>query len=264
MIRISNIESSNEYSQKLIQVNKLFLESIKEYIDAEILVGSLAWGMNNAVNEKSDIDLVVVYTAKNRRKLITSKYLINSFIVEDVEYVLSNGLADYLVAKIQIENVSFSIDLIEKEYFTFMCKYDLVSSKIGIESWKFGKYKQINTYPSRNFRGCEMFVTKHSVKVLSGYRIQLPLFFLIGGKRGEESEYFYGIPTVKLLTSIPIYNSDFFCVHELLDELQNNIIARMKKEKIQSKYNDLDYNLLNLFIFENQMDCKIRNMFNIK
>ena len=263
MIDIKKIETKNIYSQKLIKTNGLFLESIKNYIDAEIIVGSLAWGMNNAVHEKSDIDIVVVYSAENRRRLLMSRYLANSFNVDDVEFVLDNRLAEYLVAKMEIENVRFSVDLIEKEYFAFMCLYDLENAKMGVESWKFGKYKQINTYLSKNFRGCERTIKKVSIKELSGYRIKLPLFFLVNEKNGESNEYFYGIPTVKLLTAIPIYNSITFNVHQLLGELQSKIIKRMRKEQRESKYRNLDYNLLNLFIFENKMDCEIRNMFNI-
>lgn len=61
MIESSNIITENVYARRLIEMNELFLASIREHIGAEILVGSLAWGRNSAVGANSDIDLVIVY-----------------------------------------------------------------------------------------------------------------------------------------------------------------------------------------------------------
>lgn len=263
MINFSKIKTDNVYALKLLETNELFLASIKDYIAAEILVGSLAWGRNNAVGANSDIDMVIVYPAENRDKLLSSKYMKDSFILEDVNYILVNKLADYLVAKININGVAFSIDLIEEDFFRYMCTYDLTSVDCGVVSWKYGKYKQDNTYISRSFLGKIHPVTKVSVKVLSGYRIQLPLFFINRDTQDAPSEYYYGIPTIKLLTSVPLYSSEHYDVRSPLNKLQENIIARMQAERRASKDCNSQYNILNLFIFKDRMDSDIQQMFDI-
>ena len=167
MIEFSKIKTDNVYARKLLETNELFLASIKDYIGAEVLVGSLAWGRNNAVGANSDIDLVIVYPSENRDRLLSSKYMKDSFTIEDVSYILGNKLADYLVAKISINGVAFSIDLIDVDFFRYMCTYDLTSAGRGVVSWKYGRYKQDNTYISKSFLGKTNPVTKISVKALS-------------------------------------------------------------------------------------------------
>ncbi|MBO4864015.1 MAG: hypothetical protein J5517_06600 [Eubacterium sp.] len=263
MIELCKIKTDNVYARKLLETNKLFLESIKDYIEAEILVGSLAWGRNNAVGANSDIDLVIVYSAEKQDRLLSSKYLKDSFTLEDVNYILGNKMADYLVAKISINGVEFSIDLIKEEFFSYMCTYDLVSVSRGVDSWKFGRYKQDNTYISKSFLGKTNPVTKISVQTLSGYRIQLPLFFINRETQDAPSEYFYGMPTIKLLTSVPLYNSEHYDVRLLLNKLQDNIISRMRAESMECKDCGSQYNILNLFVFRDRMDSDIQRMFDI-
>lgn len=263
MIELSEIKTDNIYARKLLEANKLFLASIKDHIGAEIVVGSLAWGRNNAVGAHSDIDLVIVYPAENRDRLLSSKYLKDSFVLDDVNYILGNKLADYLVAKININGVEFSIDLIDEDFFGYMCTYDLTSAECGRVSWKFGRYKQDNTYISKSFLGKTTPVTKISVKSLSGYRIQLPLFFINRDTQEAPSEYYYGIPTIKLLTSVPLYSAEYYNVRSKLNNLQENIISRMRAERRAGKDCCSQYNILNLFIFKDRMDSDIQRMFDI-
>lgn len=263
MIEFSKIKTDNVYARKLLETNELFLASIKDHIVAEILVGSLAWGRNNAVGANSDIDLVIVYPAENRDRLLSSKYMKDSFTLEDVSYILGNKLADYLVAKISINGVAFSIDLIEEDFFRYMCTYDLTSADRSVVSWKYGRYKQDNTYISKSFLGKTNPVTKISVKALSGYRIQLPLFFINRDTQDAPSEYYYGIPTIKLLTSVPLYSAEHYDVRSPLNKLQENIISRMRAERRAGKDRGSQYNILNLFIFKDRMDSDIQRMFDI-
>lgn len=263
MIESSNIITENVYARRLIEMNELFLASIREHIGAEILVGSLAWGRNSAVGANSDIDLVIVYPTENRDRLLSSKYIKDSFALEDANYILDNKLADYLVAKISINGVAFSIDLIDEAFFRYMCTYDLTSADCGVMSWKYGRYKQDNTYISKSFLGKSNPITKISVKALSGYRIQLPLFFINMDTQAAPSEYYYGIPTIKLLTSVPLYSSEHYDVRSPLNKLQENIISRMRAERMVGNDCGSQYNILNLFIFKDRMDSDIQRMFDI-
>ena len=167
------------------------------------------------------------------------------------------------MAKICINGVAFSIDLIDEGFFKYMCTYDLTSADCGVMSWKYGKYKQDNTYISKSFLGKTNPVTKISVKALSGYRIQLPLFFINKDTQAAPAEYYYGIPTIKLLTAVPLYSSEHYDVRSPLNKLQENIISRMRAEHMEGNDSGSQYNILNLFIFKDRMDSDIQRMFDI-
>ena len=107
----SFLKNSNERAKHLLKINSIFLNSIKKYINAEIIVGSLAWGMHTAVGEKSDIDIVIVYEKKYLLDLINSPYLISNFSNCNVDDLLTQDKVDYIFA-LKLCNTVFSNNII--------------------------------------------------------------------------------------------------------------------------------------------------------
>lgn len=260
----SFLKNSNERAKHLLKINSIFLNSIKKYINAEIIVGSLAWGMHTAVGEKSDIDIVIVYEKKYLLDLINSPYLISNFSNCNVDDLLTQDKVDYIFAKFQIDDIDFSVDIIDTSYFEKMCNLNLIDIYQNVNSRKFGITPQTNYYQTNGFYGNNMIVKKTCTSLKNGYVIDLPLFNLF--KSNNTLEYYYGIPTIKLLTSIVYYENEYD-VEFFLDKLKDNIVQRMNFEyrndhEFQSNTNK-KYNLINLFVFYERMDENVYKLFNI-
>ena len=264
MIDKGFFSTANYDAGKLLEINEILFESVKEKIDAEIIVGSLAWGMQNAVNSMSDLDLVLIYTMDKLEELLNTKYFANKLHYVEVKQILENKHADFLFLKIDIEGVRVSIDLIEKEYFIYMCSIELITQKKGVIAWKYGNEPQTNEYFVKGFRNQYKLVNKVSEIEKSGYRIRLPLFHVFPNERNK-FEYYYGIPTIKLLTSVIFYMSESY-IEISLQMLLKQLIFRMKDEALQNNmiYKIEEYNLLNLFVFRKKMDKKIEKIFDIR
>ena len=174
----SFLKNSNERAKHLLKINSIFLNSIKKYINAEIIVGSLAWGMHTAVGEKSDIDIVIVYEKKYLLDLINSPYLISNFSNCNVDDLLTQDKVDYIFAKFQIDDIDFSVDIIDTSYFEKMCNLNLIDIYQNVNSRKFGITPQTNYYQTNGFYGNNMIVKKTCTSLKNGYVIDLPLFNL--------------------------------------------------------------------------------------
>lgn len=260
-----NDDYLNKYSQKLYYTNAIFLQSVLPFIEAEIIVGSLSWGRREYVHEGSDLDAVVVYQERHLDSLLNTEYLQGHFTKGAVQQVLKNAYADYFVAKLDIAGVKFSIDFISESFFSRVCQIDLNAERQDRCSHKYGQFSQTNTYTVRSFTGIEKVVTKISAPYSDGgFFIELPLFHIFHDNENSIGEYFYGIPTVKLLTPTVVYDIDNN-VKRNLDCLKKLVISRMEYEfsYFKDRRNNNRYNLLNLFIFKSKMDRDIIQKYDI-
>jgi len=214
----------NRIKRKLMNVHHIFLESIKDYIIGEFLVGSCVYAKEKYLSNRTDLDIVCIVKKDKLPYFLNSKYLKGLIEPNIALEVLEKKLSDYLVLKTNLQGVLLSIDVISPSFFKKMCNLDLCAQNRTYVSYKYGNEPQYNKYSVSEFNGKIHIVQKESREYKRGHIIKLPLFFI--SSRGH---YIYGIPTIKCITHKIYYDSQRIIENNIFS-LIKNLIQRLKVE----------------------------------
>jgi len=236
---------------KLENAHNIFLESIKDEVNGEFLVGSTVYAEEKDLSEKSDLDIICVVEKRNLRKFLETEYL-KGLISSDVAFeVLDKKIADYFVLKTYINNILLSIDVLTPDFFRKICNINLASQMNTYLSSKFGNEPQVGEYSVFDFNGILYKIKKENSEYQGGHVIKLPLFFIKNG------EYVYGIPTIKYITNrICIDKSKM--IRSCIQNLIKNLIRRLEKEHPGIDKEEKEIRFINLLRGRNKFPANYR------
>lgn len=236
---------------KLENAHKLFLESVKDEVSGEFLVGSTVYAEEKDLSKRSDLDIICIVEKKNLKKFLETEYL-KDLISSDVAFeVLDKKIADYLVLKTYINSILLSIDVLTPDFFRKICDTDLASQTNTYLSSKYGNEPQVGEYSVSDFNGILHKIKKENSEYKGGHVIKLPLFFI------KDGEYIYGIPTIKYITNRICIDKDNIIVPNIKN-LTKNLIKRLEKEHPGIEKEEKEIRFINLLKGRNKFPTKYR------
>lgn len=139
----------NSISYELMKISDKFIESIYQYSDVIIQVGSLVYNPL-LCTEKSDIDFVVVSSKENIEPIliygnVMTEEMSRTFIEAYIKFSQKSNI-DSVICKSQLSDVVVSFNILNPEFFSSNCRINMHSDNELMTCWKFWCDYEKNTH----------------------------------------------------------------------------------------------------------------------
>lgn len=188
----SSSNTANE-TRKNLKIIKKFSDASKQFADAVLLTGSNAWGQYYAVNENSDIDLVVTATDIKQLESVIERYVSLGLLEEYQKQRFD--LYKRLYHKKKAEDFSICAKYKNKTISIDFITLDVIKTIAGLKPLITRKHKDtkgvINIRAFNEFRSNPPRKTGYSVDELGGRKkiTYYPKFKEILDRKGKTAGY---------------------------------------------------------------------------
>ncbi|GEM_PF-1076521 len=235
-----------EETRKRLDLAQRVTENYYKKVEGIVLVGSVAYGSNEFVTDKSDLDILII--TSDLEKIVQSNFVTDT----NAKAVLKYRYFDGYMFKDKFNDVDLSIHLFDHRSFEVIC--GLYNGELRLFRQQ---QKEIEAYKLYNFEGeCYDYQIKILKRTDGTTTIKVPMSFI------HEDKYHLGIHRDKLLSNPIILFEEEGCISKALEKLWEGTIRYLRDEAMRKEgIVDLNKrNVLNALSRKERISKQIKDM----